>query len=141
MIEDRRSDARGAKAHRQKARIERAGADEQREWQAPSARRPRQRAKQKGEQARQPQNRLAISRQVEGDPGHRSDGDPEEQPALFDLSGEGGREERAPVRRPRCCARNASRRARQNAGLSPKFHAPRPFGAAVAYDTGARGTG
>ena len=58
--------------------------------------RPREDRDQPG---RQPEDRLAVGRQIERDPAHRGDGKPEEEPPLVDFARQRARESLAPVRR------------------------------------------
>ena len=72
----------------------------------PDAERHRLRARDEGEageergqRRRQPEDRLAVGRQIERDAAHRRDRQPEEEPPLLDLARERAGEGRAPVRR------------------------------------------
>ena len=85
----------------------------------PSAKRPRARdpgesGEDRDQPGRQPENRLAVGREVERDAAHRRNGKPEEEPPLLDFARQRAREGLAPVRRVGGRARKAGGR-RQNA--------------------------
>jgi hypothetical protein len=121
-IEDRRGHPSRAQRHRQKpAKHSReCQRDAERDWA-----RSREISK-RGESQRQrdgrPQRGLAVGRQVERDPAHRCDREPQEKAALLDLARQRLVENVPPSRRPRGRARQPSG-GRQNARAPRCAHA------------------
>ncbi len=113
-VEHGRRDARGAQRHRKKSGGERRERQPQAERGRPRARGEGERGEERGQRGGQPEDGLAVGRQIERHAAHRRDRQPEEEPSLLDLARERAGESRAPVGRERGRARKARRR--QNAG-------------------------
>ena len=75
-VEHRGGDARRAQRHRQEAREQRGDGEREAERERPGAAKPRERGEDGDHQGRQPQDRLAVGRQIERDAAHRRDRDP-----------------------------------------------------------------
>ena len=117
-VEHRRGDARGAQRHRQEPGRERGEGEPEAQRHGPRARKDGEPSEERGQPGRQPEDRLAVSRQIERDAAHRRDREPQEEAPFLNLAGERPRQGRAPVGRGDGRARSAGRRQNANAPRS-----------------------
>ncbi len=97
-VEHRRSDAGGAERHGEESGEECSESKREAERERTGARDPGEAGEQGCEPGRKPQNRLAVGRQIERDPAHRRDREPEEEPPVLDLPRQRAGEGPPPVR-------------------------------------------
>ncbi len=87
-VEHRRRDPGRAQRHRQETREQSRDGERGAESERPATGNPRERPKERGHQRRQPHGGLAVGGQIERDPAHRRDRNPQEEAPLLDLARE-----------------------------------------------------